>query len=183
MRQLKFHEQKLLKKVNFLQWKSENNLREIKVLRRYHVQDRDDYIRYNKLAGLITKLTSQLKDLPSDDAVRIKVTDGLIEKLFNMGLVPTKKSLMQCEGLAVSAFCRRRLPVVLVRLKFCETLKEAVTFVEQGHIRIGPEVVTDPAFHVTRSMEDFVAWVDSSKIRRKVMKYNDALDDFDLLGQ
>jgi len=32
-------------------------------------------------------------------------------------------------------------------------------------------------------MEDFVAWVDSSKIRRKVMKYNDALDDFDLLGQ
>jgi len=26
---------------------------------------------------------------------------------------------------------------VLVRLKFCETLREAVTFVEQGHIRIG----------------------------------------------
>lgn len=45
----------------------------------------------------------------------------------------------------------------------------------------GPEVVTDPAFHVTRSMEDFVTWVDSSKIRRKVMKYNDAVDDFDLL--
>ena len=71
------------------------------------------------------------------DAVRMKVTEGLIEKLFNMGLVPTKKSLLQCEKLAVSAFCRRRLPVVLVRLKFCETLKEAVTFVEQGHIRIG----------------------------------------------
>eukprot|EP00960_Hanusia_phi_P072877 767894-Hanusia_phi.AAC.5 len=45
----------------------------------------------------------------------------------------------------------------------------------------GPEVVTDPAFHVTRSMEDFITWVDSSKIRRKVMKYNDAVDDFDLL--
>ena len=27
---------------------------------------------------------------------------------------------------------RRRLPVVLVRLKFVETVKEAVTFVEQG---------------------------------------------------
>lgn len=67
----------------------------------------------------------------------MKVTEGLIEKLFSMGLVPTKKSLLQCEKLAVSAFCRRRLPVVLVRLKFCETLKEAVTFVEQGHIRIG----------------------------------------------
>mmetsp|Transcript_29996 Transcript_29996/g.73848 ORF Transcript_29996/g.73848 Transcript_29996/m.73848 type:complete len:184 (+) Transcript_29996:179-730(+) len=181
MRQLKHHEQKLLKKVNFFQWKSENNVREIKVLRRYHVQDRDDYMKYNKVAGLITKLSAQLKDLPHDDPVRIKVTDGLIEKLFDMGLVPTKKSLVQCEHLAVSAFCRRRLPVVLVRLKFCETLKEAVTFVEQGHIRIGPEVVTDPSFHVTRNMEDFVTWVDSSKIRRKIMKYNDAVDDYDLL--
>ena len=38
MRQLKHHEQKLLKKVNFLQWKSDQNVREIKVLRRYHVQ-------------------------------------------------------------------------------------------------------------------------------------------------
>jgi ribosomal protein S4 len=27
--------------------------------------------------------------------------------------------------------------VVLVRLKFCETMREAVTFVEQGHIRVG----------------------------------------------
>jgi U3 small nucleolar ribonucleoprotein protein IMP3 len=179
MRQLKFHEQKLLKKVNFFQWKSENNLREVKVLRRYHVQDRDDYLKYSKVAGLITKITAMLKDLPHDvsfpaslrfypstavfsgptflctsdlfqgkisesfifltwqDEVRIKITDALVEKLYNMALIPTKKSLVQCERLAVSAFCRRRLPVVLVRLKFCETMREAVTFVEQGHIRIG----------------------------------------------
>jgi U3 small nucleolar ribonucleoprotein protein IMP3 len=30
-------------------------------------------------------------------------------------------------------------------------------------------------------MEDFVTWVDTSKIRRHVDKYNDRLDDFDLL--
>lgn len=39
-----------------------------------------------------------------------------------------------------------------------ETLREAVTFIEQGHVRVGPDTVTDPAFHVTRSMEDFVTW-------------------------
>lgn len=32
----------------------------------------------------------------------------------------------------------------------------------------GPQVVTDPAYHVTRNMEDFVTWVDTSKIRQKV---------------
>ena len=37
MRQLKFHERKLLKKVNFLQWKNEHNHREVEVIRRYPV--------------------------------------------------------------------------------------------------------------------------------------------------
>ncbi len=48
-------------------------------------------------------------------------------------------------------------------------------------MRVGPEAVLDPAFLVTRPMEDFVTWVDTSKIRRKVMQYNDKLDDYDLL--
>ena len=54
-----------------------------------------------------------------------------------------------------------------------ETMREAVTFIEQGHVRIGPNTVTEPAHHVTRAMEDFVTWADTSKIKRKVMKYND----------
>ena len=63
-----------------------------------------------------------------------------------------------------------------------ETLREAVTFIEQGHVRVGPETVTDPAFLVTRGFEDHVTWVDTSKIRKTIMKYNDKLDDFVLLG-
>jgi len=30
-------------------------------------------------------------------------------------------------------------------------------------------------------MEDFITWTDHSKIKRHVLKYNDKLDDFDLL--
>ncbi len=99
-----------------------------------------------------------------------------------MGLVAVMgASLSKAEKISVSAFCRRRLPVVMVRLKMAESLKEATTFIEQGHIRVGPETVTDPAFLVTRSFEDFVTWVDTSKIKRAVAKYNDTLDDFDLM--
>jgi U3 small nucleolar ribonucleoprotein protein IMP3 len=32
----------------------------------------------------------------------------------------------------------------------------------------------------SRNMEDFVTWVDSSKIKRNIMKYRDKLDDFEL---
>lgn len=36
---------------------------------------------------------------------------------------------------------------------------------------------------MNRSMEDFVTWVDSSKIKRAIKTYEDKLDDFDLLGE
>ena len=52
---------------------------------------------------------------------------------------------------------------------------------QQGHVRIGPTVVSEPAYHVSRNEEDFVTWRDDSKIRRKVAKYNDRLDDAELL--
>lgn len=56
MRKLRFHEQKLLRKVDFLQWKNEHNLREVATMRRYHIQDRDDYKKYNKLCGMVTRM-------------------------------------------------------------------------------------------------------------------------------
>lgn len=43
VRKLKFHEQKLLKKVDFFNWKETNNLNEVKVMRKYNVQKREDY--------------------------------------------------------------------------------------------------------------------------------------------
>lgn len=60
-------------------------------------------------------------------------------------------------------------------------ISQAIKFIEQGHVRVGTEVITDPAFLVTRNMEDFVTWVDSSKIKRKIMQYREKLDDFELL--
>ena len=42
MRTLKFHEKKLMKKVDLFHWKKENS-REVEVMRRYHIQNREDY--------------------------------------------------------------------------------------------------------------------------------------------
>lgn len=54
---------------------------------------------------------------------------------------------------------------------------------KQGHVRVGVDLITDPAYLVTRNMEDYVTWVDTSKIKKHIMKYNDKLDDYDLLGE
>lgn len=106
-------------------------------MHRYHLQNREDYTHYNKICGLITSLICKIKQLPFDDAFRIKATEQLLEKLFNMGIINSKENIEVAEKISVSAFCRRRLSVLLCSLKFSETMKEAITFIEQGHVRIG----------------------------------------------
>ena len=49
-------------------------------MRRYHIQDRDDYKKYNKLVGMVTKMTSTLKRLDPKDSTRIELTDQLLDK-------------------------------------------------------------------------------------------------------
>nr|CAG4645004.1 EOG090X0APJ [Leptodora kindtii] len=178
VRKLKYHEQKLLKKVDFISWQVDNNLHEVKVLKRYRIQKREDYTQYNKLARKIRETAAQIKELDPKDPFRTDTSASLLEKLYQMGLIPTKWSLDLCDRVTASCFCRRRLPVVMVRSKMADSIKLATTFIEQGHVRVGPEVIKDPAFLVTRNMEDFVTWVDSSAIKKHIMEYNELRDDF-----
>uniref|UniRef100_A0AAZ3NYD3 Small ribosomal subunit protein uS4 N-terminal domain-containing protein n=1 Tax=Oncorhynchus tshawytscha TaxID=74940 RepID=A0AAZ3NYD3_ONCTS len=175
VRKLKFHEQKLLKKVDFINWEVDNNLHEVKVLRRYHIEKREDYTKYNKLSRNIRELAQKIRDLDEKDGFRAHSTGQLLEKLYGTGLIPTKQNLALTEKVTASSFCRRRLPTIMVSLRMAQNLKTAITFIEQG------QIVTDAAFLVTRNMEDFVTWVDSSKIKQHVMTYNDERDDFDLV--
>jgi len=46
VRKLKYHEQKLLKKVDFISWKSDSNIREVQILRKYHIHKREDYTKW-----------------------------------------------------------------------------------------------------------------------------------------
>jgi hypothetical protein len=54
----------------------------------------------------ITKLVAQLAKLPPTDPFRQTVTTQLIDKLYNMGIIPQRKSLAAVEKLSASAFCR-----------------------------------------------------------------------------
>ena len=102
----------------------------------------------------LRQLAHRLTLLPPDNAVRRKTEKLLLDKLYDMGVLSTASKLSAVENaVTVSAFARRRLPVVMTRLRMAEHLRAAVTMIEQGHVRVGTEVVTDPAFLVTRSME------------------------------
>lgn len=180
VRKLKFHEKKLLRKVDFISWEVDNNLHEVRIMRKFHIQKREDYTTYNRFSRNIRELAKKIKDLDQKDTFRTEATAQLLEKLYAMGLIPTKRSLALCDKVSASSFCRRRLPVLMVRNHMAESCRIATQFVEQGHVRVGPDVVMDPAFLVPRALEDFVTWTDSSAIRKHVLQYNEMRDDYDV---
>uniref|UniRef100_A0A8C5X199 IMP U3 small nucleolar ribonucleoprotein 3 n=1 Tax=Malurus cyaneus samueli TaxID=2593467 RepID=A0A8C5X199_9PASS len=158
VRKLKYHEQKLLRRLDLVNWEA--------------------------LARSVRALARKLRDLgPASAAFRARCAAALLEKLYGLGLVNSRQSLAVCESLSAAAFCRRRLPCLLVKLRMAQNLRHAVTFVEQGHVRVGPEVVTDPALLVPRAVEDFITWVDASRLRQKVLDYNQERFSHDIKGQ
>jgi U3 small nucleolar ribonucleoprotein protein IMP3 len=180
VRKLKFHEQKLLRKVDFLNWEMDNNLHEVKIMKRYCIQKREDYTVYNKLSREIREIVRKVKDLDPKSQHRVDMSAQFLTKLYSMGLIPTKWSLENADKVNASSFCRRRLPVIMVRNKMAENVRSATQMVEQGHVRVGPDVVKDPAFLVSRNMEDFVTWADTSAIKKKVQEYKELRDDYDM---
>lgn len=114
----------------------------------------------------------KITELEPKEPFRIEATSLLLEKLHTMGLIPTKESLEMASKVNASRFCRRRLPLVMLRNKMAQSLQAAVKFIEQGHVRVGPERITDPAFLVTRKMEDYVTWTDTSAIKRQIQDYH-----------
>lgn len=187
VRKLKHHEQRLLRKVDLLTYKSDSsNHREAAVRRRYHLTHPLDYSKYNSICGRLRQLAHLLSNLEPDDTYRKQTETVMLEKLFQIGIL--KQSREQGAGLSaiendvtVSAFCRRRLGVLMVRTGMVENIQTAHKFIEQGHVRVGTDVVTDPAYLISRGQEDFITWTEGSKIQRQVANYKNNLDDFDLL--
>ena len=153
VRKLKHHEQRLLRKVDFTTYKSDNNHRDNAVIRRYAIQ-KPGYQSYNRICGSLRQLAHRIAAL-DPSPFRRKHEDLLLEKLFDLGIVGTggggRGKLSDVEHkVTVSAFARRRLGVVMTRLRMADTVQAANQFIEQGHVRVGTEVVTDSAFLVTR---------------------------------
>lgn len=72
--------------------------------------------------------------MPPENEVRRKHEKLLLEKLYDMGVLSSTSKLSGVEhGATVSAFARRRLPVVMTRLRMAETI---VCFALRGDLSL-----------------------------------------------
>lgn len=172
MRKLRYHEKKILKKVDFVNWK--HNIKEVAIMRRYNI-DRHEYQAYHKICLEIKQIAQEIIDLKTE-AARAKFTEALVERMYSMGLIKTKR-IKKCLTIDVKAFCRRRLPVFIVQSgMFNGPLSTAVKYIEHGHVKIGPQIVRDPAAFVTLDQEDYITW--DNKFKRKIDEYRGEQDDY-----
>ncbi|EDO02535.1 hypothetical protein SS1G_05011 [Sclerotinia sclerotiorum 1980 UF-70] len=108
VRKLKHHEQKLLRKVDFTTYASDNNHRDAAVIRRYAIQKPGDYQKYNRLCGSLRQLAHKLTLLPPDSPARLKHEQLLLSKLHDMGILPSTASTSKLSSVeshvTVSAF-------------------------------------------------------------------------------
>eukprot|EP00834_Sanchytrium_tribonematis_P001874 NODE_49_length_31687_cov_0.791123.p16 type:complete len:179 gc:universal NODE_49_length_31687_cov_0.791123:24504-23968(-) len=176
MRQLKFHEQKLLKKTNFLEWKSDSTHSNT-VVRRFNMKNREEYILYNQLIGQLKHLANKISTLDRDDPFRLYMTMRILKKLYALGVIHDLDGLSQVEKLSVSSLAKRRLSCVMVHLKMAERISHAHELIMQGHVRVGPSTITDPAFLVVREMEEYITWR-NGKMKTHVDNFNNEHDDF-----
>lgn len=172
MRKLKYHEKKILRKVDFVNWK--HNIKEVAIMRRYNIS-RHEYQAYYNVCLEIKQIAQQIIDL-KEESSKVRLTNVIIDKLYSMGLIKTKR-IKKCLSIDLKAFCRRRLPVYIVQSgMFNGPLSVAVKYIEHGHIRIGPQIIRDPAAFVTVEQEDYITWDD--KFKKKIEEYRGEHDDY-----
>lgn len=193
-RQLKSHEKKLVKKVDFLNWKTEENVgRKIRVIssvKEYGLSGNDEFNKYNYISKQVNSSINELltkKSEENDVSLKRYIDDQLqliYDKLYAMGVLDSKTEYQEQftkYGIPTERFLRRRLNYVMSHeLEMGEDIKKTTQYIKDGHVKVGPKTVTDPAFLVTRTLEDYVTWSSKSKIRRTILKYNNVWDDFEI---
>ncbi|KAJ5151088.1 U3 small nucleolar ribonucleoprotein IMP3 [Penicillium canariense] len=186
VRALKHHEQKLLRKTDLYTYKSDQGHRAGKVSQDYKLDPgSEEYNKYNQIAGSVRKLAHKLSRMDPEDPVRRKLESDMLYKLHNMGIIKKSReqggALSQVEHITVSDLARRRLAVMMVHQRKMPTIQAAIDAIAEGHVRIGTQVVQDPATLVTRNMEDYVQWVPNSSFRQAGLEYRGKRDDYDSL--
>ena len=75
------------------------------------------------MCGSLRSFAHRVSLLPAQDPFRAKMEGQLLSKLYDMGVLNSQAKLSDVDNkLTVAAFCRRRLPVIMVMSKMAETV-------------------------------------------------------------
>lgn len=100
------------------------------------------------------KLAHKLSQMDPEDPTRRKLESAMLEKLHSMGIIEKSReqggALSQVEHLTVSAICRRRLPIVMVREQKMIQYVDKVSFLSL-HCSVWPVIAVLQSSSIQRA--------------------------------
>ena len=127
-------------------WQSERLEKEKLILETYSLKNKKEIW---KMQAILKKYTDQAKKLTNVNTEQLKKRkDGMMDKLFKMGLVKKGADIDEVLGLTLNDILDRRLQTMVYKKGLVNTPKQARQFIVHKHVTIGGKIVNIPSYIV-----------------------------------
>ncbi len=118
-----------------------------------------------RAASSLRKFAAQAKRLIALRGVQAEVEKKqMIGKLSSLGIISPNASLDEVLGLTLKDFLVRRLQTIVFKRNLARSVRQSRQFIVHRQIKVGDKIITSPSFLVPVSVEDKVAFVETSPL-------------------
>jgi len=142
-------------------WRAERIAEEKELLKKYGLKNKKEIWRARTLVGRFRQQARSL--LASSGETVEKDKKELLDKLNRLGILEGR-SLDDVLALNVEHLLDRRLQTMVHKKGLVATLKQSRQFVVHGHVLVGDNAVSVPAYMVSRAEEDTIKVSDKIKV-------------------
>jgi len=178
MRKFKPHEKRLLRKVDFLKWDTDNIASKI-VKRKYNLSSNKEYNFFNRTVGLIKKLHSVLSHLDNNNKTKKRISESLVYKLQELGVMKKEDDFESLKKMTVSDFLERQITFVMKKIKIGNSVKENIKLIKTGQVKLGSKIVTNDKLLIPKKYEKFIELKPTGKISKSIKRFYNKDDDYE----
>ena len=143
-------------------WEKERIEKERGLVKEYGFKNKREIWKMN---FIINNVKDQAKKLTALDTSQAEIEKkGLINRLFNLGIIPNTAKMEDVLDLDIKDVCDRRLQTVVFKKELARSVNQARQFIIHGHVKIGDKKVSAPSYLVLRDEESQISFAPNSAL-------------------
>jgi small subunit ribosomal protein S4 len=145
-------------------WRTDIMQEELKLLGQYGLRNKHELWRHETMLSKFRGTARSLIGKTPEE--RKKMEDELLARLKRLGVLNETAVLDDVLDLTIEGILERRLQTIVLRKGLAKTAQQARQLITHGHIAIGDQRVTIPAYIVTKPEESQIAYAVQSSLTR-----------------
>lgn len=137
-------------------WDAARLQEELRLIGEYGLRNKRELWKYQTMLSKFRHRARTLLALPPEE--REREARILIEKLYDMGILPKDADLDRILDLKVEDLLDRRLQTLVYKLGLAKTIIQARQMIVHGHIAVGDKIVRIPSYMVMRGEEELIRY-------------------------